>query len=97
MNSHVAARGRVISLREPNPHAVNVPPVGVRVEDVDAVKRIANLVNRNQENARLVSQAGTRDLRGMRNQLGIQSHHGRLANLGLREILTRSASRGRYL
>jgi len=77
-NCRVAAKELAVSLLEPNLHAVNAPRAVVRVADEDVVRKIANLVTRNQRNGHVVRQRGTPDQRGNHSQL---------------RILNRSASR----
>ena len=83
-NCRVAAKKPAVSLLETNLHAVNAPRAAVRVADEDVVRKIANLVTRNQRNGDVVRQRGTPDRRGKLSQLG------NLSQLG---ILNRSASR----
>ena len=70
-NCRVAAKKPAVSLLETNLHAVNAPRAAVRVADEDVVRKIANLVTRNQRNGHVVRQRGTPDPRGNLSQLGI--------------------------
>ena len=70
-NCRVAAKKPAVSLLETNLHAVNAPRAAVRVADEDVVRKIANLVTRNQRNGHVVRHRGTPDRRGNLSQLGI--------------------------